>query len=264
MAIGGPDWIDLFEVLDSDVNGVLSYEELLYAVRFVFRLGEHLAPDGFVAALFRHLDTNGSGTIELEEFLAFMLRNRAWRVAQQYFDVAGKAAGVSDWGIVFDSMDTEQDGMVSFEELLYTLRDELHVGESSIPTTVLRTMYARLEPEVGEGIVSKTRLVDYIGGDSTPSVGVMAGQWMLSSRIGLPGGALGSFAVPMSVDGVEGSRVWSLLGSVPGRVSVLDNHVVNEVYSVMQSTSLTLFGLVPLWINMPCTMSLRGWIDVWT
>ena len=71
---GGQNVSDLFNKIDKDHSGGLD-EEFIGMVRRNLRLPSHTISDGQVAAVFRAIDVDGSGTIELDELIAFTTKS---------------------------------------------------------------------------------------------------------------------------------------------------------------------------------------------
>ena len=78
---GGQDWAKnarrLFGQYDKDRSGSLGVDELTMAARASLKLNQVDLPDREVAALFAMLDADGSGALEIAEFLAFLARGPA-------------------------------------------------------------------------------------------------------------------------------------------------------------------------------------------
>ena len=68
----GQDMQKLFDILDKDHSGALTFDELLSAVRRELRIGRAELPDGMVREFFEDLDSDGSGEISLHELMSFV------------------------------------------------------------------------------------------------------------------------------------------------------------------------------------------------
>eukprot|EP01051_Picozoa_sp_SAG22_P013172 SAG22_NODE_1448_length_4401_cov_14.320242_2_plen_541_part_00 len=68
----GADWEQKFERFDSDRDGKVDWPEFLHAMRVDGKVSVRDMSDAQVNEVFRYLDADGSGAIELGEFIRFM------------------------------------------------------------------------------------------------------------------------------------------------------------------------------------------------
>jgi Ca2+-binding EF-hand superfamily protein len=91
----GTDLAGLFRHLDGDHNGVLNLKEFRHAIRMA-RVTRGKLTDDQIATLFDHIDVDQSGTIEIGEFLAFSSVARAKKQRQSLVREDGAAAKTMD------------------------------------------------------------------------------------------------------------------------------------------------------------------------
>jgi Ca2+-binding EF-hand superfamily protein len=145
MAIGGPDWTELFGRLDKDSSGVLSLEELREAVRGLFRLPESVVPDGMVEAFFRAVDRDGSGGIVLEELVRFMSERKTQQLVHGCLESAAVSLGGPDWSVLMGRLRKGNPLEVSMEAMREAVRSELGVTQAVLPDKALESVMQGLE-----------------------------------------------------------------------------------------------------------------------
>ena len=145
MAIGGPDWTELFGRLDKDSSGVLSLEELRGAVRGLFRLPESVVPDGMVEAFFRAVDRDGSGGIVLEELVRFMSERKTQQLVHGCLESAAVSLGGPDWSVLMGRLRKGNPLEVSMEAMREAVRSELGVTQAVLPDKALESVMRGLE-----------------------------------------------------------------------------------------------------------------------
>ena len=74
---GGVDWGKLFRLYDTDKSGDLGWDEFRRAVRRDAHLTAQVVSEASLMRLFCLIDTDGSGTVEMAEFHAFVTGNEA-------------------------------------------------------------------------------------------------------------------------------------------------------------------------------------------
>ena len=70
--IGGINWYKLFKHYDRDNSGALDYDEFRRAVRRDAKLTVSQLPDSDLRWLFRQIDVDGGGSVEIEEFTNYL------------------------------------------------------------------------------------------------------------------------------------------------------------------------------------------------
>lgn len=75
---GGQDWQMLFRQLDADGSGTLELEELRSAVRRTLRISPMDIDDDTIVSLFGMLDEDGGGELGMEELIAFLEQGPKW------------------------------------------------------------------------------------------------------------------------------------------------------------------------------------------
>lgn len=158
-------WKELFSSVDQDDSKTLDLKELKTIVREALHLSELALSDHDLATLSAEIDKDGSGSLDLTEFLEFVARGpkrpedevkllqlktgrvqRNLRIGFQRFqanaDVANK---------VFSDMDKEDDGKISFYEFSSFVRRQLKLTRWDVFESDLKTFYKSLDPD-GDGI----------------------------------------------------------------------------------------------------------------
>lgn len=158
-------WKELFSTVDQDDSKTLDLKELKTIVRDGLHLSELALSDHDIATLSAEIDKDGSGSLDLTEFLEFVARGpkrpedemkllklktgrvqRNLRIGFQRFqanaDVANK---------VFLDMDKEDDGKISFYEFSSFVRRQLKLTRWDVFESDLKTFYKSLDPD-GDGI----------------------------------------------------------------------------------------------------------------
>nr|ACG37185.1 calcium-dependent protein kinase, isoform AK1 [Zea mays] len=133
---------DMFKTMDTDNDGIVSYEELKTGIA---KLGSHLA-ESEVQMLIEAVDTNGRGALDYGEFLAVslhlqrMANDEHLRRAFLFFDKDGngfiepeelREALVDDGAAdsmeevvndILQEVDTDKDGKISYEEFVAMMK----------------------------------------------------------------------------------------------------------------------------------------------
>ncbi|EEE64023.1 hypothetical protein OsJ_18852 [Oryza sativa Japonica Group] len=132
---------DMFKVMDTDNDGIVSYEELKSGIA---KFGSHLA-ESEVQMLIEAVDTNGRGALDYGEFLAVslhlqrMANGEHLRRAFLFFDKDGNGyiepeelqeALVEDGATdimevvkdILQEVDTDKDGKISYEEFVAMMK----------------------------------------------------------------------------------------------------------------------------------------------
>ncbi|XP_040380311.1 uncharacterized protein LOC102718271 [Oryza brachyantha] len=132
---------DMFKVMDTDNDGIVSYEELKSGIA---KFGSHLA-ESEVQMLIEAVDTNGRGALDYGEFLAVslhlqrMANDEHLRRAFLFFDKDGNGyiepeelqeALVEDGAAdimevvkdILQEVDTDKDGKISYEEFVAMMK----------------------------------------------------------------------------------------------------------------------------------------------
>ncbi|OEL16917.1 Calcium-dependent protein kinase 13 [Dichanthelium oligosanthes] len=132
---------EMFKVMDTDNDGIVSYEELKNGIT---KFGSHLA-ESEVQMLIEAVDTNGRGALDYGEFLAVslhlqrMANDEHLRRAFLFFDKDGNGfiepeelqeALVEDGGAdsmdvvndILHEVDTDKDGKISYEEFVAMMK----------------------------------------------------------------------------------------------------------------------------------------------
>ena len=78
-AAGGRNYAKLFYTVDKDHSDGIDAIEFLGLVRRVLRINPQDLPDAQASAAFKIIDTDGNGTISLEELIAFASSGDGWR-----------------------------------------------------------------------------------------------------------------------------------------------------------------------------------------
>ncbi|CAH8571065.1 unnamed protein product [Schistosoma turkestanicum] len=94
-------WIEVFHTIDKDKNGFLTREEIAQCLKEI-----NVSPD-VADKMIKATDVNSDGKISLEEYL-----NSLRKYCQQE-----KCSSVQRWKEIFQSMDKDGSGKVSFKEL---------------------------------------------------------------------------------------------------------------------------------------------------
>ena len=79
--IGGINWYKLFKHYDRDNSGALDYDEFRRAVRRDAKLTVSQLPDSDLRWLFRQIDVDGGGSVEIEEFTNYLEEKNTGNVA---------------------------------------------------------------------------------------------------------------------------------------------------------------------------------------
>ncbi|KAM3411016.1 hypothetical protein ACQJBY_002940 [Aegilops geniculata] len=132
---------EMFKVMDTDNDGIVSYEELKSGIA---KFGSHLA-ESEVQMLIEAVDTNGRGALDYGEFLAVslhlqrMANDEHLRRAFLFFDKDGdgfiepeelQEALAEDGAVditevvkdILQEVDTDKDGKISFEEFVAMMK----------------------------------------------------------------------------------------------------------------------------------------------
>ncbi|KAJ4795954.1 Calcium-dependent protein kinase 13 [Rhynchospora pubera] len=133
---------DMFKLMDTDNDGIVTYEELKNGLK---KFGSHLA-ESEVQMLIEAVDTNGKGTLDYGEFLAVslhlqrMANDEHLRRAFAYFDKDGNGfiepeelkVALAEDGTAVDTMDvvndilqevdTDKDGKISYDEFVAMMK----------------------------------------------------------------------------------------------------------------------------------------------
>ncbi|XP_066363046.1 calcium-dependent protein kinase 16 [Miscanthus floridulus] len=132
---------EMFKVMDTDNDGIVSYEELKSGIA---KFGSHLA-ESEVQMLIEAVDTNGRGALDYGEFLAVslhlqrMANDEHLRRAFLFFDKDGNGfiepeelqealmedVGADTMDVVNDilqEVDTDKDGKISYEEFVAMMK----------------------------------------------------------------------------------------------------------------------------------------------
>ena len=138
-----------FDVVDKDQDHKLDYDEF---VAFIKQREKGPHSDFQLRARFESLDADGSGQIDLHEFIRFSLRDSLKHAAARVMDLLrewdedadgqidrkefrraikalgfGALAGKEDIDLVFDEFDESGDGLIQFNELNRMLRQSVEV-----------------------------------------------------------------------------------------------------------------------------------------
>eukprot|EP00930_Biecheleria_cincta_P069742 TRINITY_DN57448_c0_g1_i1.p1 TRINITY_DN57448_c0_g1~~TRINITY_DN57448_c0_g1_i1.p1 ORF type:complete len:279 (-),score=53.58 TRINITY_DN57448_c0_g1_i1:20-856(-) len=158
-------WKEIFSTVDQDASSTLDFKELKAVVRDALHLPETTLSDHDLAILSAEIDKDGSGSLDLTEFLEFVARGpkrpedevkllqlktgrvqRNLRIGFQRFQATAKEASS-----IFSSMDREDDGKLSFYEFSSFVRRELKLTQWDVFESDLKTFYKSLD-ENGDGI----------------------------------------------------------------------------------------------------------------
>ena len=140
------DACKFFNSLDSDHNGKLLKTDLIYAFMKYYNLSQQQAINK-ADYIFKNIDTNNNGTLESEEFIRACINPNIFnspkylKVAFDYFDKDGDgsislhdaeenffqerkqtAAAKMKLEIMFNQIDINKDGLISFEEFSYMVK----------------------------------------------------------------------------------------------------------------------------------------------
>ena len=108
---------EVFDEVDADRSGEISYDEYLFwMVRSELRKKAHHA-----MAVFREMDLDGTGEVEKWEFRR-ALASMGFSVPSVVPRGCNAATTTNMYDRIFDSMDQDGNGRLSFEELLYAMR----------------------------------------------------------------------------------------------------------------------------------------------
>eukprot|EP00932_Pfiesteria_piscicida_P017759 SRR837773.4634.p1 GENE.SRR837773.4634~~SRR837773.4634.p1 ORF type:complete len:574 (+),score=168.24 SRR837773.4634:142-1722(+) len=157
-SVGGSDWGKLFRHEDKNHSGTLSWDEFRSMCRRVLRLRDTAIPDSWLRLIFRSLDMNEGGELELEELVTFvedpLRRMRARFVAA--------APGDGDWSKLFAALDKDASGGIDWEEFAQVCRNKLSIIDDD---TQLALVFDALDAD-GNGIISCEEMVAFVSAAS--------------------------------------------------------------------------------------------------
>jgi Ca2+-binding EF-hand superfamily protein len=158
-------WEQLFKLMDSDGGGSLDIREFKTSMRGILKVTATSVNDRELRHLFRMLDGDGSGDIELAELLNFLQRGKRTPAEEearkeQYVQRVRKSLNLAfgrlstnehDVKALFNKIDSDGGGTLSFFEFETFVRFELKVDTFSVKNADLKGFYHYLD-EDGNGL----------------------------------------------------------------------------------------------------------------
>ena len=170
---GGQDWAKLFGQYDRDRSGSLDAGELTMATRASLKLNQADLPDDEIASLFAMLDADGSGALEIAEFVEFLERGPALllapapaarrrrrkplpaaKLAQVHakLKAASYTSGGMDWAMLFRQYDKDRSGSLDDGELKTAVRATLKLPPAALPDAAIEALFDMLDADRGGAI----------------------------------------------------------------------------------------------------------------
>jgi len=158
-------WQELFAAGDKDRNKSLDVKEVKHVIREKLHIPETSMADYEIHAIFDGVDLDGSGAIDLDEFLKYVSRGpirpedeeklfakRTQRVHRNlrmgFSRFRSNELAVSK---LFEHIDLEGDGRISLHELNLFMRRDLKLSQWDVFDSDLKVFYKSLD-ENGDGV----------------------------------------------------------------------------------------------------------------
>jgi len=93
----GGNWFKIFNAIDADGNGSLSYDELVQCARGTFpglRISQHELPEKFLQGLWKRLDMSGSIEVPVHRFMSFMRKHGSLHSMHRLTEYSKKKRGL--------------------------------------------------------------------------------------------------------------------------------------------------------------------------
>ena len=229
-SVGGVDWRKLFRHYDRDNSGNLELAEFRSALRRDGKVSRDILSDTDIVHVFCAVDADGSGTVEVEEFAAWMEddattagkagarsskgetledvrkrhTDRMMRRLRKKLLIGSKDAAAS-WAELFRHYDRDDSGELEFDEFLMALRREssrnpLHAAR--LTDAEIMQVFCRVDVD-GGGSVSIDEFIAWLE-DRPPGSGKAAAQ--AANATGSADGGAGAGAGAGAVVSAESSR----------------------------------------------------------
>jgi len=150
----GVDWVMLFQMEDKDHSGAITWDEFRTMCRSKLRLTERRAPDRQLRAVFRSLDADQSGAIEIEELVGF-LADPVGRMMQRLIKAA---RAMPDWEAFVAKQDRDGSGLIEWREFVEMCRRRFNILDDE---TQLAMVFEALDAD-GSGSISFGELVSLV------------------------------------------------------------------------------------------------------
>ncbi|CAE8592618.1 unnamed protein product, partial [Polarella glacialis] len=168
-------WDDIFAHGDKDKSNNLDFGELKQAVRSTLHISPTSLSDLELELLLAAIDTDRSGSVNLQEFNQYVSHGRRPEDEDSLFikrtarvkrnlGLAFRKFSTTDAGVrsLFSHIDESSDGNISFYEFNSFVRDDLGLGHWDLASSELKMFYKRMDKN-GDGMDVK-ELVDFVQG----------------------------------------------------------------------------------------------------
>jgi Ca2+-binding EF-hand superfamily protein len=133
---------DAFRKIDKDNSGTLDVQEFRLALRLL-RL--HVSARQ-ATAIMLHLDSDGDGSISLDELMAVVWTNKL-KLLRRKLGAAAYSIGGIDADKLFHQYDTDRSGELDFAEFQKAIRRDVGMVESDVPDDELREMFTFVDTD---------------------------------------------------------------------------------------------------------------------
>jgi len=155
--VGGRDWAKLFREQDRDRSGCIGWEEFRKMCRRVLKLTDQ---EAVLRALFLSLDADGSGSLEIEELVAYVQDPIARMSARLKSAAEARAEGQGGKTWVDQILEADKDGsgQLDWLEFRTMCRKTLKLLDSN---DQLKGVFSALDGD-GSGEISVDELIEFV------------------------------------------------------------------------------------------------------
>ena len=169
---------EAFRKIDKDNSGTLDTREFKLAMKALnLRLTNRQT-----IHLMKHLDTDGDGSVSIEEFMAAVWEGKLQRIRKK-FQTVSYAAGGQDWAKLFAHYDRDNSGELDFEEFRRAVRKDVGMKKNQVTDEELREIFDQADTD-GGGTISLAEFADMFVGQHRATQVVTAAHFRHNSVAG--------------------------------------------------------------------------------